>query len=61
MVVFPPRMVDVVPLPAWTWYVLPPGPTTVWCRSPMSVPFEMTYFRTFLIVPLGVRTFTTPW
>ena len=59
--VSPSRMVDVEPLAAWTWYVLPDCLSlTVWCRSPMSVPSETTYFRTFFVVPLAVRTSTTP-
>ncbi|CAM5721358.1 hypothetical protein SALBM135S_03507 [Streptomyces alboniger] len=60
IVVSPPLMVDVEPLAASTWYFLPAGPSTIWCRSPMSV-FCTTYFRACLVLPSGIVRFTTPW
>lgn len=38
MTVSPSVMVEIEPLAAWTWCVVPVrGSSTVWCRSPMSV------------------------
>jgi hypothetical protein len=60
IVTVPLRMVEVLPLAASTCPVLPPGPSTSWCRSRMSTERAVN-FRAFLTVPLWVRTLTMPW
>lgn len=60
IVTVPPRIVDVEPGREETWPVRPALWTVIWCRSLMSTS-DAVNFRTFLSVPLPVRTSTMPW